>query len=768
MNGYTFTTSGQGIAVSAKYCTIKNGKMVLSTSDKNNAAYLINNANDNNVLTVKDIDFSYEKFGDATCEGRPAGLIRKSASGNNTTNVYNCTFKSHVSKRKGTFAYLSLVSYLNGTVNMYNCELDGDNNISAFAVRSSNINLYNTKVLNCANLTAKSTSLAISGNTNVTFYSGCAKYIDNLCTDPEYTNIKTASNVMFTAKENGTESINLSDLTSPYTFFATCTHKFTDGVCEYCYAKAPNANKVAVEVENGASIRLGEVNGIRFYLTTDIAKIKELQSQGATVEVGTLIAPVDLIKAESDFVLGSETVANVPYNTEFLGTLNKNGYVASIVNIKESNTAFDATYGNIARPMMARGYVKVTVDGETYVSYSDYSEVLSRSLGQVARRFQDDEDAYNELVGTDINTWMKVRDWAGIFDAQNLDSTIRYDYLTLPVKSSDGTTFTETAMLGLPSDYSDNGEPVRLLVDCHGFSGGSFKFQTTSTWLQYFVHQGYAVVVIDGGGPIGAYNMGCPRAIDGYVAMYEHIAKNYNIKQDGVFVKGGSMGGITSENLVCSGRIPVVAHINECPVTDLYRQAYCDGWDAGNIKRIANYYGGFSFDKYNADHGTNYNLNSFPWTNKSKTISDAERELYINNFVENVVPNNPIWKYMSCFDYETKTFKPGYEDFLTATDEDRIAELWSTVKVDYPVPLAIYHGTGDAAVAYKYSKYLSDAINRSENSVCDLNTYNTPSHGNFGTKQNYTCKDGAVMNIYSGYEEMYQYMLEQEEIFENK
>ena len=32
-----------------------------------------------------------------------------------------------------------------------------------------------------------------------------------------------------------------------------------------------------------------------------------------------------------------------------------------------------------------------------------------------------DEDAYNELVGTDINTWMKVRDWAGIFDAQNLD-----------------------------------------------------------------------------------------------------------------------------------------------------------------------------------------------------------------------------------------------------------------------------------------------------------------------------------------------------------
>ena len=121
---------------------------------------------------------------------------------------------------------------------------------------------------------------------------------------------------------------------------------------------------------------------------------------------------------------------------------------------------------------------------------------------------------------------------------------------------------------------------------------------------------------------------------------------------------------------------------------------------------------------------------------------------------------------MSCFDYETKTFKPGYEDFLTATDEDRIAELWSTVTVDYPVPLAIYHGTGDAAVAYKYSKYLSDAINRSENSVCDLHTYNTTSHGNFGTKQSYTCKDGAVMNVYSGYDEMYQYMLEQEEIFE--
>ncbi|MBQ4156067.1 MAG: hypothetical protein IJD90_04610, partial [Clostridia bacterium] len=464
----------------------------------------------------------------------------------------------------------------------------------------------------------------------------------------------------------------------------------------------------------------------------------------------------------------SETVADVPYDINYLGTLNKNGYTASIVNIKESNTAFDATYGNIARPMMARGYVKVTVDGETYISYSDYSEALSRSLGQIARRFQDDEDAYNELVGTDIDTWMKVRDWAGIYDAQNLDSTIRYDYISLSVKASDGTTFTETAMLGLPSDYDENSEPVRLLIDCHGYSGGSFKFQTTYTWLQYYVHQGYAVVVIDGGGnSIGAYNMGSPRAIDGHVAVYEYIKKNYNIKTDGVFVKGGSMGGITSLNLVCSGRVPVIAHIDECPVTDLYRQAYCDGWAASNCKSIASYYG-FSFDKYNADHGTNYTLSTFPWSNKSKTVSDMERELYINNFVDKVVPNNQIWKYMSCFDYETKTFKAGYEDFLTATDPDRIAELWSTVTVDYPVPIAIYHGTGDAAVDYKYSKYLSEAINRSENSVCDLHTYNTTSHGNFGTKQNYTCKDGAVMNIYSGYDEMYQYMLEQEAIFENK
>ena len=757
LNGYTFQTSSQGISVAGKFCTIKNGKMKMDTTDGNNAAYLINNANDNYTLYVRDIDFSYENFGETTGVGRPAGLIRKSAVGNNTTNVYNCTFKSYVSKRKGSASYLALISYMNGTVNMYNCELDGGSNISAFTVRSSTINLYDTKILNCAYLTSKSTSLAISGSTNVTFYSGSAKYIYTLCTDPEYTNIKTASNVMFTAKENGTESINLSDLTSPYTFFATCAHKFTDGVCDYCYAKAPNANKVAVEVENGASLRLGEVNGIRFYVTTDIAKIKELQSQGATVEVGTLIAPVDLIKAESEFVLGSKKVAKVPYNVEFLGTLNENGYTASIVNIKESNTGFDATYGNIARPMMARGYVKVTVDGESFISYSDYSEVLSRSLGQIAKRFQEDEDAYNELAGTDISTWTKVGDWAAIYDAQNLDSTIRYDYISLSVKDDNGSNFTETAVLGLPSDYDENGEPLRLIVDCHGFAGGSASFKTKYTWLQYFVHQGYAVVVVDGGGTIGAYNMGCPQAIDGFVATYEHILKNYNIKTDGVFVKGNSMGGLTSENLVCSGRIPVIAHINECPVTDLYRQAYCSGWDAGNIKRIASFYG-FSFEKYNADHGTNYDLSTFPWTNKSQTVSDAERELYINNFVDYIVPNNPIWKYMSCFDYETKTFKPGYEDFLTATDEDRIAELWSTVTVDYPAPLAIYHGTGDAAVAYKYSEYLANAINKSENSVCELNTYNTTAHGGFGAKTEYICKDGAVMNINASYDDMLKFM----------
>lgn len=781
LNGYTITARGgynpinvQCIAVTANHCTVQNGKMQFNTTGAGNASYLLNNAAAGNVLDIKNIDFSYERMGDCSGDATPAGLVRATAV--NTTNIYNCSFRYNANERYGTYAYIPLISCFKTTMNLYNCFLDGGDYISAFAIQSltganvTNLNLYNTQILNCKYLFSKSTTKDATSNSNIKFHSGSVKYIDTLCLEPELTNITKGEHTVFTKTANGTDSIDVAQLSSPYTFYATCSHNYENSICKYCFASLPDEKAVPIDVENGAALRLGTVNGIRFYVDTDIEYIKQLESMGATVEIGTLIAPLDKVCELGGFTLESvgSNCINVPYKTKYLGSVNPNGFVASICNIKETNTSYSSEYGNIARPMVARGYAKVTLNSQTYISYSDYSSTLSRSLGQISKRFQDDSEEYDKLAGDDINTWMKVRDWASIFDISNVSTTMRYDFFTLPTIGYDGKTVTEEAMLLLPSNYDENGEPSRLIIDCHGFTGSAAKLKSTYTWLQYFAHNGYAVLEVDGGGSSTGYcSMGNPGAVNGNVSAYEYVISNYNIKTDGVFVKGGSMGGIVSENLVCSGRIPVIAHINECPAMSLYRQVYSYGWDPSNIKRVAKFYN-FSFDKYNEDNGTAYTYDTFPWANTKQEVSDAERELFIDNFVDHIVPNCPIWKYMSCFDYETKTFKEGYEDFLTATDETRIAEMYNSITIDYPAPLGIFHGTGDRTVPFRYSQYMYNAISKSSTSYCELHAYDTTSHGNFGTKQDYLCDDGSTFNALSGFDDMLKFIREQEEIHNNK
>ena len=64
----------------------------------------------------------------------------------------------------------------------------------------------------------------------------------------------------------------------------------------------------------GASIRLNQQNGIRFYTNVDKEKIAKLRADGATVEIGTLIAPVDLLNGK-ELSFESESYINVPYKS---------------------------------------------------------------------------------------------------------------------------------------------------------------------------------------------------------------------------------------------------------------------------------------------------------------------------------------------------------------------------------------------------------------------------------------------------------------------
>lgn len=146
----------------------------------------------------------------------------------------------------------------------------------------------------------------------------------------------------------------------------------------------------------------------------------------------------------------------------------------------------------------------------------------------------------------------------------------------------------------LPDNYSETGTPTKWVIICHGAGGtvttndAQVEHQETT---KYLVANGYAVMDVNGLPEEYAKkhdidlrnNVGTPIAVRCYVKAYFYCMEHFNLRRE-VFVHGGSMGGISSTNLVLSGCIPVIAHSALCPVLDTYNQIFLNPWTNGAPK----------------------------------------------------------------------------------------------------------------------------------------------------------------------------------------
>lgn len=159
----------------------------------------------------------------------------------------------------------------------------------------------------------------------------------------------------------------------------------------------------------------------------------------------------------------------------------------------------------------------------------------------------------------------------------------------------------------LPDTYSENGSATRMVINCHG-AGGTVSTDDSQVehqaLTQYLAANGFAVMDVNGLPQKYAdendidirNNIGSPIALRSYVKAYQYCLKNFNI-ETAVFVHGGSMGGISSTNLVLSGAIPVVAHSAFCPVLDTYNQIFLHPWTNGLPKFALGKIYGFDTDE---------------------------------------------------------------------------------------------------------------------------------------------------------------------------
>lgn len=183
---------------------------------------------------------------------------------------------------------------------------------------------------------------------------------------------------------------------------------------------------IDLNMMQGASIRLNEKNGIRFYAQVDTDKVENLRQAGYTVELGTLIAPKDLLKNSDNtykdltFDLDKSKYVTVKFESKkYYEESSFIGVVGSIVNINENSNSYSYDNGNKARPYVGRAYAIVTdKDGNKTFSYANYYNNNftnnARSIYQLASAFK--KDNYGGMTLTDeqlakIEVWLDCEFW---------------------------------------------------------------------------------------------------------------------------------------------------------------------------------------------------------------------------------------------------------------------------------------------------------------------------------------------------------------------
>lgn len=226
--------------------------------------------------------------------------------------------------------------------------------------------------------------------------------------------------------------------------------------------------------------------------------------------------------------------------------------------------------------------------------------------------------------------------------------------------TDDDSVYQDQCILKLPPNYSP-GKPVRLVYMAHGAGGG---VTATKWYLNQFslkdslLANGYAIFDVNGG-PL-VENMGGSWVVQSAYKAYEYIRRNYAVHPE-ILVAGFSMGGLSSTNFVYKHSNIVLAHALYSPVLDLDSQAWKNPWLKTTRNAIA----------------TTHNFKD-----KSGTTWENEKA---NGW-------NPLM---------ISTFFNGKD----------------TVKI-YPVPIKIWHGTGDKVVTLSASRsfhrYIQNAGGYSE------------------------------------------------------
>lgn len=255
----------------------------------------------------------------------------------------------------------------------------------------------------------------------------------------------------------------------------------------------------------------------------------------------------------------------------------------------------------------------------------------------------------------------------------------------------------------LPPNYNPSGDPVRLVIYVQG-SGGSvwtdrtFNGSGAQSRATYLAQEGYAVMMINGITakyhtlyPEVNDNFATPTGMACYMQAYKWMLDNYNIKTDGIFVYGKSLGGVGVGNILYS-KLPVLAAAGLAPVLDCISEVMRNR-DAQAKQFYADQFGmtgDITFSNRPVSSDNQKLENAFFKANANKAIG-----------------YNPLWNGTIGLDTDTlldKTYEYGVIKTGTELADERL--LYEALPKYLPAPLKIWIAKDDVNVDPRFCDYM--------------------------------------------------------------
>ena len=360
-------------------------------------------------------------------------------------------------------------------------------------------------------------------------------------------------------------------------------------------------------------------------------------------------------------------------------------------------------------------YIKIA----TYYSYPDGTGDAKTAV-KLDGNFPDDWDIFNQRPSD--SGYMKVMVPVRVTDPTCCDEetqTVQDASQILP----------DYGVICLPEQYNPVGKPTRLIIHCHGagvnYSSSVSRFDSVDLEPDYWLAEGYAVMDIEGN-PFNNSDehFWIPQAVDSYVAAYKWAIEYFNLRRDGVFLGGRSMGGGMVFALMRSQTpIPILAACPNVP------SACAMGTSTAVRKEFWATHCGFEIP-------TGYSFGNGTYTNNDKGL------FYAN--YDKLVKNNPILGALADLPVTAEERQTLIDCFAAYSDE-RVA-LWKTYHLLARCPVKLFGCNQDenCIPAYTSEVFYRMLINAGQ--VAELRLYNSYKDytGTGTTAHHYDTQDPAL------------------------